>query len=89
MKPSKTRKWIYDLHEGAVVLLENFRRSHHDKLAKIKIRGSLPRLEELAAFSESQTKNTTLLDLVDFGITCDNPSEVFVAVRDELDAVTE
>lgn len=50
---------------------------------------SLPRIEELKPFNDSQTKNTTLLDLVDYGITCDNPSEVFVALRNELDAVTE
>jgi len=89
IKPSQTRKWIYDLHEGAAVLMENFRRSHHDKLGKIKMKGTLPRIDELQAFNDSQTKNTTLLDLIDFGITCDNPSEVFVALRNELDSVTE
>eukprot|EP00339_Tiarina_fusa_P030128 CAMPEP_0117047170 /NCGR_PEP_ID=MMETSP0472-20121206/32606_1 /TAXON_ID=693140 ORGANISM="Tiarina fusus, Strain LIS" /NCGR_SAMPLE_ID=MMETSP0472 /ASSEMBLY_ACC=CAM_ASM_000603 /LENGTH=187 /DNA_ID=CAMNT_0004759783 /DNA_START=815 /DNA_END=1374 /DNA_ORIENTATION=+ len=49
----------------------------------------LPKIAELKAFTDSQTKNTTLLDLIDFGITCDNPSEIFIALRNELDSVTE
>merc|ERR1712137_784090 len=89
IKPSQTTKWIYDLHEGASIMLSNFRNAHHDKLANIKMKTSLPKIDELNAFNDSQTKNTTLLDLVDYGITCDNPSEVFVALRNELDAVTE
>lgn len=89
IKPSKTRKWVYDLHEGAVEIMQGFRDSHHKKLQKIKMKGTLPRIDELEAFNSSQTEETTLLDLVDFGLTCDNPSEVFVALRNELTSVIE
>ena len=89
IKPSKTRKWVYDLHEGAVEIMQGFRDSYHKKLQKIKMKGTLPRIDELEAFNSSQTEETTLLDLVDFGLTCDNPSEVFVALRNELTSVIE
>lgn len=89
IKPSQTRKWIYDVHEAALAILKDFKAAHEDKLSKIKMRTSLPNIDELKAFNDAKTKDTTLLDLIDFGLTCDNPSEVFVALRTELNSVTE
>lgn len=71
------------------MILRDFKAAHFDKLAQIRMRTSLPNIAELKPFNDAKTKDTTLLDLIDFGLTCDNPSEVFLTLRAELDAVVE
>jgi len=84
---SETVEDVYDLHGAAQIIMQQFKEAHSDKLDKIKMKTSLP---PLAAFENFEQKpSTTLLDLIEFGLESENPSEVFLTLRRELDQVTE
>jgi hypothetical protein len=85
--PSVIEENVYDIHDGARFLLKNIKDAHAPQLEQIRMKTSLPRISDFEGFTRS--KSTTLLDLVNFGIECENPSEVFVTFRNELDHVTE